>query len=203
MLPLSELPQRMLVVRVSEHVFPEEIEAVIGFAKLHSIEAVVVDRTRGETIPLPDGRGCFALIYLAGHGNAEFLEQPNSAPPANWHDVAQELCQSACMVNGAVVFCACCHGGMRSVARAILQFCPSVHFVCGPKSTVTTHTLTLGFHTFLYNFFFRRAGADEACTIVSNATGHAFMAHDRQSELQANLERSRQSPSLHDRRHNL
>jgi hypothetical protein len=189
-LPLSELPRRMLIVRVSEHVFPEEIQAVVSFAKLHEIDIVIVDRTKGEVIPQPDGEGCFALIYLAGHGNMAFLEQANAAPPANWNSVAQELCQSACMINGAVVFCACCHGGMRNVARAILKFCDSVHFVCGPKSTVTTHTLTLGFHTFLYNFFFRRAGADEACSIVSIATGHTFMAHDRQSELQANLERS-------------
>lgn len=190
LIPLGELPKRMLVLRVSERVCPEEIAAIDGFAKLHEINTVIVDRTKGELIPEPDGKGCFALIYLAGHGNMEFLEQANDAPPAHWKDVAQELCESACMVNGAVVFCACCHGGMRNVARAILQCCDSVHFVCGPKSTVTTHTLTLGFHTFLYNFFFRRAGADETCSIVSIATGHAFIAHDRQGELQANLERS-------------
>jgi hypothetical protein len=189
-MPLSELPRRMLVVRVSEHVFPEEIAAVVGFAKLHEIDTVIVDRTKGEQVPKPDGKGCFALIYLAGHGNMEFLEQANNAPPADWNSVARELCNSTCMINGAVVFCACCHGGMRNVARSILQFCGSVHFVCGPKSTVTTHTLTLGFHTFLYNFFFRRAGADETCSIVSTATGHSFMAHDRQGELQANLERA-------------
>ncbi len=183
-------PKRMLVVRASPNVYDEEIDAVVDFAKIHEVEAELVDRTKGDVIPTPDGKGCFSLIYLAGHGNMEALEQPDGAPPALWDAVAMELCKSACMENGAIVFCACCHGGMRNVARAILKACQSVHFVCGPKSIVTIHTLALGFHTFLYNIFFRRSGADEACAIVSRATGHAFLTHDRQTELQANLERN-------------
>jgi hypothetical protein len=46
LLLLSELPRRMLVVRVSEHVFPEEIQAVVSFAKLHEIDIVIVDLCR-------------------------------------------------------------------------------------------------------------------------------------------------------------
>jgi hypothetical protein len=179
---MNMYPQTLLVLKCAEDVTEEEINSVLSLAQLHDIEGTVVDKSSGQDIAKSTEGKCFSLVYLAGHGNYQQFG-PKDGECQSWKEVAAELCGTACIQPGSVVFCACCHGGLHTVAHEFFCACPTVENVCGPRGSIFPTTLLVAFHVLMYNLFFRNAGPEEACRIAQEASGHAFTLHAQQEFL--------------------
>ena len=169
----------LLLLKCSDDIASNEIDAIKNLAELHSVQVLCVDKTIGETIQEKAAGTCFSLVYLSGHGSLSHFGGQSGAC-ATWETVAIELCEAACLQDGASIFCACCRGGLANVALTFFEYCPSVEYVCGPRASTLPNTISLGFHVLMHNLLFRCCDADEACRLASLSTGHSFLIHDRQ-----------------------
>lgn len=180
---IQQAPQ-LLILQKSADISEHELRVIQSLNQLHGIEATTVNLCNHESIAEKTRGKCFQLVYLCGHGNiGSFGESGNCE---SWSNVAADLCSAACTQN-ATIFCACCRGGLQSVAKAFFDNCSEVAFVCGPRADTYPNTLILGFHVFLYGLLFRRSDAETAAEAASHATGYKFQVHDRQTLLDAQL----------------
>ncbi len=174
----SPIKPQLLILQKSSDVSEQELQVIASLNQLHGIEATVVNLCKNENIAEKTQSKCFQLVYLCGHGNIDVFGGDGSCD--TWTNVAAELCNATCTQN-ATIFCACCRGGLQSVAKAFFDNCNQVSFVCGPRADTTPHTLILGFHVFLYGLLFRSSDAETAAEAASHATGYKFQVHDRQT----------------------
>jgi hypothetical protein len=97
----------------------------------------------------------------------------------SWDDFALALCSTGCLESDAIVFLACCFGGIRRIADILFGTCLSVTSVCGPRWSIHPSTLTCAFHAFLHNLTFCHVDPFVACKRASEATGHEFFFYSR------------------------
>jgi hypothetical protein len=169
----------MIVLKCSSDVSSGEVEIARNVCTLLQIQPFYVDKSAGQDIARSVGGSCFNLVYLCGHGSISAFGDPGGGRCTDWRSVGDELRTAMCLNQGATVFCACCRGGLLTVAKALLETCPMVDFVCGPRSDIGANVLALGFHTVMYNIIFRQGDPIGAARLASEATGHQFAIHDR------------------------
>jgi hypothetical protein len=116
------LQKRCLVVKLSEEISEIEYASIKYFCSKAEVEYCSVDFREDE--PLGQSRGCFDLIYLAGHGSETHFQR-NSQEQVPWAKVGEWLCQSqTCFGAGCILFLATCFGCSQSVANELLGKCP-------------------------------------------------------------------------------
>lgn len=180
--PTMEPANKLLLLKCAPDVSDDEVQGIRSLCALHGVEVQVVDKSNGGDIAGITAGACFSLVYVAGHGNFESVG-PSSGACQSWSELALELCHAACIQPGGVVFSACCHGGLKTAAKAFFDSCPNVESLCGPKGTVYPQTLLLGFHVLMYNLLFRNGGPEQARNLAQEATGHAFNLYSQQAYL--------------------
>ena len=173
--------KRLLLVKFSNDVLSEEIDAVRCIATLNDFSVEIVDLCKGhqlrENAPVATQ---FDFLYLCGHGNVN-RACDDQANCMSWQQFAEGLCAAGCIKEGALLFCACCRGGLDNVCKAFFDSCPNVHYVCGPRSDTTAAHLLAGFHTVLHSAFTRDSDFEVAARIASDLTGRNFVIHDHQT----------------------
>jgi len=173
---LSEI-QELLIIQSAGDICDEEIKIIEAVSSLHHIDVSRVNLDAGENISsIPAGK-CFDLIYLCGQGSVDGM---GGSFCKSWDEIAVEICNTTCTKNGATIFCACCRGGLKTVAKAFFNECPSVEFVIGPRSNIYPESLILAFHVVMYNIFFRKSEPPEAAAMACQSTGQEFIVHDQQ-----------------------
>ena len=121
----------------------------------------------------------FDFLYICAHGNEDGFGESNGKMFIPWDGFATALCSTNCLKSDAIVFLACCFGGIRRIADILFGTCFSVTSVCGPRWTIHPSTLTCAFHAFLHNLSFCRVDPYVACKRASEATGHEFFFYSR------------------------
>ena len=174
----------LVLLKCSKDIDAHEMTLITSVCSLLGIDPYPVDKVAGETVKdkapgIKDKAPgmCFDAVYLAGHGAIDKFG--SSTACVDWAAVAQDLSSSTCLNPGATVFCACCRGGLLTIAKALLKGCQTVDFVCGSRNNISANALALGFHTLMYNVVFRHGDPIEAAHLATEATGQHFAIHDR------------------------
>lgn len=171
---------QLLIIQCSRDIRSAEIAAVQACVSIHGLDTTHVNLCNNDKLDVLTANKCFRLAYICGHGNVSQVcnEEGNGVC---WNDMASALCSTACMAPDAVVFCAACRGGLKTVAKSFFTNCPSVEYVVGPRADIYPPSLMLAFHVFMFNKIFRMSDAETAIEITSSATGFKFDAHSRQA----------------------
>jgi hypothetical protein len=171
---------KLLIVQCSNDIAAAELDAVRACVGMHGLEVIHVNLCKNDDLVALTTGKCFHLAYICGHGNITRLcnELGNCI---TWDQMAMSFCNSACMAENAVIFCATCRGGLKTVAQSFFKNCSNVEYVIGPRADIYPATLTLAFHVFMFNKIFRRSDSETAIDITSSATGFKFDAHSRQA----------------------
>ncbi len=170
--PLASLkPYRLLLIRNAADVTYEEVGSVTGIAGALGLTTTVVDRAHGQSIA-ETASGCYDTVYLAGHGHVHGCGLSDPLEP--WSDVAASICtHDICIVEDALVFCACCYGGTRNVAQDFFLAC-NIRTIVGSEQPIYPPSLMTGFAVLMHQVHINNANIPRACEMASQATCQAF-----------------------------
>lgn len=172
--------KNLLILKATSDDCSAEISNLEAVAKMSGILTTQI--TIGDANELEEklSNGVqFDFLYICAHGNEYGFGESHGAMFIPWPDFALSLCVSDCLTHDAIVFLACCYGGIRRIADIMFGTCASVSSVCGPRWSVPPSTLTCAFHTFLHNLSHCHVDPYVACKRASDATGHEFFFYSR------------------------
>jgi len=172
--------QNLLILKATSDDCSAEISNLEAVAKMSGIvmtQITIEDANELESKLSEEVQ--FDFLYICAHGNEEGFGESHGAMFIPWTEFALALCVSNCLKRDAIVFLACCYGGIRRIADIMFGTCISVSSVCGPRWAVPPSTLTCAFHTFLHNLSFCHVDPYIACGRASDATGHEFFFYSR------------------------
>jgi hypothetical protein len=123
----------------------------------------------------------YDLLYLSSHATVDgFGNNPWENP---WSEFAQVICSTDCMHPEAVLFLACCRGGLKTLALNMLSVCNKIDYIVGPVWKAKGGDITNAFRAFCECCYSKKDGTREApCKIaqcLSEAGGQAFACYDR------------------------
>jgi hypothetical protein len=118
-------------------------------------------------------------IYLDAHADRLGFGSADNKLRLSWIEFASALCQAHCLEEDAILFLACCRGGLRSTADLLFDNCDQIAFVCGPHWKITSYDLPVAFHVLIYNLESRNEEPRTAVRRASKALGFRFMFYDR------------------------
>jgi hypothetical protein len=153
------------------------LEAVATMAGISTTRITIA--TAAELITKLNTGTQFDFLYICAHGNENGFGESNGNMFIPWDDFAIALCATNCLESDAIVFLACCFGGIRRIADILFATCNSVSSVCGPRWSLEPSTLTCAFHALLHNLTFCHVDPYVACKRASEATGHEFFFYSR------------------------
>ena len=153
------------------------LEAVAKMAQITTTQVVIANAGELQT-KLTIGTK-FDYLYICAHGNEDGFGESNGSMFIPWDEFALALCSTNCLESKAIVFLACCFGGIRRIADILFGTCNSVTAVCGPRWSVPPSTLTCAFHAFVHNLTCCHVDPYVACKRASEATGHEFFFYSR------------------------
>jgi hypothetical protein len=165
--------KRCLVVKLSEEIPEIEYASIKYFCTHSGVEYSSVDFREDE--PLGTSRGCFDLIYLAGHGSETHF-QKNSRERVPWARVGEWLCQSqTCFGAGCVLFLATCFGCSQPVADELLGKCPGKFAnLIGSSATIQSFDAFLAVQIFMKAHFVEQLPISTSMTRISGAGIHGM-----------------------------
>lgn len=83
------------------------------------------------------------------------------------------------MKDNAFLLLSCCRGGLNDVAFDLIHFCNKIDFVCGPRYSLTTEEIIMGFSVFLYNVEYKDLDPIIACEKIKAASDLRYICFDR------------------------
>lgn len=121
----------------------------------------------------------FDYIYLSAHGS-EF-EFGNELETINydWTDFGIKLCETGCMKEDAILMLSCCRGGLNQIAFDLFYCCPNISYIVGPRQSLISDYMVMGFSIFLFNIEHRNLDPIVACEKIKCGTDIRFLCFDR------------------------
>lgn len=120
----------------------------------------------------------FDYLYLCTHGDKQNFGD-NCSLDVPWAEFANAVCRSNCMKPDSIFFLACCRGGLNQVAFTLFKQCPNIDYVFGPRTSLTSAELLIGFNIFLYNVEHKGNDPVIAAEKIKAATDIRFKCFDR------------------------
>lgn len=172
--------KHLIILKASNDICSAEIDHLRSIADMLGMKHCTFDmKTVDDFKNSKCSKGKYDYIYLAAHADREYFGTADGSISIPWADFAAALCEVDCLNPECILLLGCCRGGLKGVARMLFMACDRIDYVCGPRWTVTSHDITAGFHTFVYNMEVRKEQPSGAATRASNATGYDFFCYDR------------------------
>jgi hypothetical protein len=181
--------RKLLILTASDEVPGCETDLVKQVVEPFEIDVTHVQIfDPADLAQIPDSR--FDYVYICGHANKQTFG--GSGKPTDrdveieWPGLSEAICTK--LNQGAVVFLACCHGGLNQVAFDLFIGCDSVETVVGSPSSVDSEDLRLAFHALIYGLEFRCDDPSIAVQRASVVTEKRFGHFERdQVEIDVNF----------------
>jgi len=149
-------------------------------AELYDIQVYDESPTsNAELIDLLNRQFKYDYIYLSAHGNEEEFGNEDQTIDISWMDFGTHLCSSMCMNEDCIVLLSCCRGGLNQVAYDLFYCCFKIAYVVGPRQSLFSHDLLIGFNILLYNLEHRNIDPIVACEKIKLGTDIRFVCFDR------------------------
>ena len=125
--------------------------------------------------------GEFDYVYLSSHGSDEGFCNESEELNVNWTDFGELICESACLKEGSILLLSCCREGLNNVAYDMFWNCVNIEYVVGPRQSLTSADILIGFNLLLYNLEHRGIDPIVACKRVLKGTDIRFKCFDKQT----------------------
>lgn len=123
--------------------------------------------------------GDFDYIYLSSHGdNCGFANECETVN-ISWFLFGSMVCSSEVLKQGGILLLSCCRGGLNEVAYDMFWNCPSIEYVVGPRQSLTSADMLVGFQLLMYNLEHRNLDPIVACDRVLKGSDIRFKCFDR------------------------
>lgn len=93
----------------------------------------------------------FDYIYLSAHGDEYGFSDENGQIDIKWSDFGELLHNNDCLKDESHLLLSCCKGGLNDVAYDLINFCPQISYVVGPRSSLYPQETLMGFCAYMYN----------------------------------------------------
>lgn len=123
--------------------------------------------------------GDFDYIYLSSHGDNCGFSNENETLNISWFRFGAMVCSSSCLRQGGILMLSCCRGGLNEVAYDMFWNCPSIEYVVGPRQSLTSADMLVGFQLLMYNLEHRNLDPIVASDRVLKGTDIRFTCFDR------------------------
>jgi hypothetical protein len=169
------VPKQLLLLVASDDVPGCETGLVEQVVEPFGFDVTRVDVHMSDDLGLvPDVE--FDYVYICGHANKRSFggsgEQGDRNVEIEWPALSEAICTK--LAHEAVVFLACCHGGLNQVAFDVFIGCDRAETVIGPLSKVDSEVLRLGFHAIIFGLECRDDDPSMAVQRAIDATGKRF-----------------------------
>lgn len=157
-----------------------EIQNIKSLTKLYGMNTNVV--TIENYNSLQDAlisNGKFDYIYLSSHGNNEGFCNEGETLYVKWLDFGELICSSDCLKSNSILLLSCCRGGLNEVAYDMFWNCLKIEYIVGPRQSLTSADMLIGFHLLLYNLEHRGIDPIVSCDKVLKGTDIRFKCFDR------------------------
>lgn len=159
---------------------PLEIENIKAQAELYDMNTIVKCVNDNDSLKLVlKNSGQFDYIYLSTHGNEEGFCNESQTLAMKWFDLGGLICEYNCLKSDCILLLSCCRGGLNEVAYDMFWNCGKIEYVVGPRQSLTSADLLIGFNLLLYNLEHRKIDPIVACDKVLNGTDIRFKCFDR------------------------
>jgi hypothetical protein len=157
-----------------------EIENIKTLSELYGLDTkmVCVDTSTSLREALKSN-GKFDYIYLSSHGDSEGFGNQSKTLDVKWADFGQIICDTNCLKDGSILLLSCCRGGLNEVAYDMFLSCFNIEYVVGPRQSLNSSDLLIGFNLLLYNLEHRGIDPIVTCDKVLKGTDIRFKCFDR------------------------
>lgn len=158
----------------------DEINSIQSLCNLYEIDYQTIFISTSEVFfdSLKEGKS-YDYIYLSSHGNEYGFSNGTKELDIRWTQFGEVLYNRNILKEESLILLSCCRGGLNDVAFDLINFCPHINYVIGPRTSLLTEEVLIGFSVFLFNFIFRGIDPIVACEKVKSATDLRFMCYDR------------------------
>lgn len=123
--------------------------------------------------------GDFDYIYLSSHGDNCGFANESETLNVSWFRFGSIVCSTSCLKQGGILMLSCCRGGLNEVAYDMFWNCPSIEYVVGPRQSLNSADMLVGFQLLMYNLEHRNLDPIVACDRVLKGTDIRFTCFDR------------------------
>lgn len=157
-----------------------EIENIKSLAELYGMNSKVVCIENYDSLQQAlTSNGQFDYIYLSSHGGNDGFCNELRTLDVKWMEFGELICESDCLKGNSILLLSCCRGGLNEVAYDMFWNCLKIEYVVGPRQSLTSSDLLIGFHLLLYNLEHRGIDPIVACDKVLKGTDIRFKCFDR------------------------
>ncbi|MDX1940293.1 MAG: hypothetical protein SFU99_07065, partial [Saprospiraceae bacterium] len=157
-----------------------EINIIETQAELYGIEPIKYGLTSFDDLVEALNLGIqFDFIYLSAHGDEIGFSDQSGNIDVSLKEFGEMLHNNNCLTKNSYLLLSCCRSGLNDVAFDLINFCPGIQFVCGPRLSLSTEEIVMGFSIFLYNIAYKDIDPVIACDKIRNSTDLRFICFDR------------------------
>ena len=157
-----------------------EIDNIKSLAELYGMNTNIVCVENYEN--LQDAlkeNGQFDYVYLSSHGSNDGFCNELKTLDVKWMEFGEMICETDCLKGDSILLLSCCRGGLNEVAYDMFWNCLKIEYVVGPRQSLTSSDLLIGFNLLLYNLEHRGIDPIVACDKVLKGTDIRFKCFDR------------------------
>ena len=183
------MSKKLLIIKASNDICSSEIDHLKNISEMFGMNNCTHEmKSVSDFKSSKCAQEQYDYIYLAAHADSESFGTEDGTISINWEEFGLSLCETNCLRPECILLLGCCRGGLKGVAQTLFGSCDQIDYVCGPRWTVSSHDITAGFHTFVYNIEVRKEQPSKAAERASLETGYDFFCYDRveyEDELQS------------------
>ena len=159
---------------------PLEVDNIKSLSELYGMSCKVVCVESSESlIKELNDNGKFDYIYLSSHGDNEGFSNQSGSLDVKWIEFGEFICTANCLKENSALLLSCCRGGLNEVAYDMFWNCTNIEYVVGPRQSLTSSDMLIGFHLLLFNLENRGIDPIVACNKVLKGTDIRFKCFDR------------------------
>jgi len=98
----------------------------------------------------------YDYIFLSAHGSDTGFSNEDETIDVSWIQFAELLFNEDCLNEDSHILLSCCRGGLNDVAFDLIYFNENINIVVGPKNSLDSNHLVIGFNAYLYNVEIRK-----------------------------------------------
>ncbi|WP_208746828.1 hypothetical protein [Aquimarina algiphila] len=121
----------------------------------------------------------YDLLYLSAHGNEDGFTNEVVDYTSTWRDFGEHIYNSFCLAEENILLLSCCRGGLNKVAYEMFYICDQIEYICGPRISLDSSQMLIGFNIFLFNKEYQGIDPVVATEKILNATDIRFKCFDR------------------------
>ncbi|WP_299121290.1 hypothetical protein [uncultured Tenacibaculum sp.] len=121
----------------------------------------------------------YDIIYLSAHGDNQGFTNEAEDYECSWKNFGELLYNANCLADENILLLSCCRGGLNKVAYDMFFICPEIEYICGPRLSLDSSEMLIGFNVFLFNSVYLNLDPIVATEKVLKATDMRFKCFDR------------------------